>query len=320
MAESGQHDQRYERYDGGSPEAEQLVFERLARELMAVQVKNRRAGGGEIARAFHAKAPLGVENARLRFHDDLPVALRVGFAQPGADYPAVVRLSNASGIRQGDGSPDLRGAAVRVQVSDGESHDLLATSYPVSHASDAREFVAFAKAMAGARSPLRKAFGLFVKLPPAVGLGTAARMRRNVQAATRRTVNSLANEIYWHHPPWARRPLPAPAAADRVAATYAPGEPGGPGVRRDHDLHVAQRGAAPLRAGGGGADPDNGTPIMSKPNLTMAGRTAGSPDNAQDTHFFLVNDSGTTSCAGCRRRRTSRSTKRPWCRGPASRR
>ena len=28
MAETGQHDQRYERYDGGSPEAERLVFER----------------------------------------------------------------------------------------------------------------------------------------------------------------------------------------------------------------------------------------------------------------------------------------------------
>ncbi|MDX2822563.1 hypothetical protein PV416_15955 [Streptomyces ipomoeae] len=40
-------------------------------------------------------------------------------------------------------------------------------------------------------------------------------------------------------------------------------------------------------------DPDNGTPIMSKPNLTMTGRTAGSPDNAQGTHFFLVNDTGT---------------------------
>ncbi|WP_327342585.1 peroxidase family protein [Streptomyces europaeiscabiei] len=197
MAETGKHDQRYERYDGGSPEAERLVFERLARELMAVQVKNRRAGGGDIARAFHAKAPLGVENARLRFHDDLPVALRVGFAQPGADYPAVVRLSNASGIRQGDGSPDLRGAAVRVRVTDGVSHDLLATSHPVSHASDAREFVAFAKAMAGARSPLRKALGLFVKLPLAVGPATATRMRRNVQEATRRSVDSLANETYW---------------------------------------------------------------------------------------------------------------------------
>lgn len=40
-------------------------------------------------------------------------------------------------------------------------------------------------------------------------------------------------------------------------------------------------------------DPRNDQPIMAKPNLTMAGRTAGSPDNAQGTHFFLINDSGT---------------------------
>ena len=40
-------------------------------------------------------------------------------------------------------------------------------------------------------------------------------------------------------------------------------------------------------------DPRNGEPIMAKPNLNMAGRTAGSPDNAQGTHFFMINDSGT---------------------------
>ncbi|MFF5083534.1 hypothetical protein ACFY36_41345 [Actinoplanes sp. NPDC000266] len=40
-------------------------------------------------------------------------------------------------------------------------------------------------------------------------------------------------------------------------------------------------------------DPRDGAPIMAKPNLTMAGRTAGSPDNAQGTSFFLINDSGT---------------------------
>lgn len=40
-------------------------------------------------------------------------------------------------------------------------------------------------------------------------------------------------------------------------------------------------------------DPRNGEPIMAKPNVHMAGRTAGSPDNAQGTHFFLINDSGT---------------------------
>jgi hypothetical protein len=40
-------------------------------------------------------------------------------------------------------------------------------------------------------------------------------------------------------------------------------------------------------------DPRDGTPIMAKPNLNMVGRSAGSPDNAQGTHFFLINDSGT---------------------------
>jgi hypothetical protein len=40
-------------------------------------------------------------------------------------------------------------------------------------------------------------------------------------------------------------------------------------------------------------DPRNGEAIMSKPNLNMTGRAAGSPDNAQGTHFFMINDSGT---------------------------
>ncbi|ARX82343.1 peroxidase [Streptomyces alboflavus] len=195
---SGQYEQSYERYQGGSPQAERVLFERLARELMTVQRANMRAANaGSPARVQHAKSSLGVENARLRFRDDLPEELRCGYAQPGAEYPATVRLSGASGIGQADGAPDLRGAAVRVEVSAAESHDLLATNWPVSHAKDAREFVAFAKALAGARSPLWKAFGLFVKLPLAVGLTAATRMRRNIQAATRHTVNSLAGETYF---------------------------------------------------------------------------------------------------------------------------
>jgi len=40
-------------------------------------------------------------------------------------------------------------------------------------------------------------------------------------------------------------------------------------------------------------DPRDGTPIMAKPNLHLGGRTAGSPDNAQGTHFFMINDTGT---------------------------
>jgi hypothetical protein len=40
-------------------------------------------------------------------------------------------------------------------------------------------------------------------------------------------------------------------------------------------------------------DQRTGRLIMAKPSLNMVGRSAGSPDNAQGTHFFLINDAGT---------------------------
>ncbi|MFD8460552.1 peroxidase family protein [Streptomyces antimycoticus] len=191
----------YEAYEGGSPEAERRRFEKLTRELM--RARRTRPGGADspgapqLLRPFRAKAALSVENARLRFRDDLPPELCVGYARPGAEYPAVVRLSSASGTERHDTTPDLRRMAVRVQAGPEETHDLLATSFPVSHAADVHEFVAFAKATAGAGSTVEKAFGLFVRLPLAVGWATADRMRRNVRIATRHTVGSLARETFW---------------------------------------------------------------------------------------------------------------------------
>jgi hypothetical protein len=188
----------YERYTGGSAEAERLLFDRLARELMRVQAKLKRVSrSAEFARTFHAKPVLAVRNAVLEVDEDLPQDLRVGWFTPGAEYPTTVRLSNATGLRQADLVPDLRGVALRVRVSGKESHDLLMTNYPVSHAKDAREFVAFAKAMAGAQSRLGQAFAAFVKLPLAVGPATALRMVRNVREGSRRPVRSLALESYW---------------------------------------------------------------------------------------------------------------------------
>jgi hypothetical protein len=190
--------EQYERYAGGSPEFERRLFERFARDLMLVQLKTgRRARSRGIERAFHAKGLLGVENARLRFLSGLPEDLRTGFAQPDAEYPVIVRFSNASGLRQADAVPDLRGVALRIQVGPEETHDLLMANHPVSHAANAREFVSFAQAMAGADTPLRKTFGLYVRLPWKVGWFTAARMRRNIKAGTGRTVRSLALETYW---------------------------------------------------------------------------------------------------------------------------
>ncbi|WP_413104601.1 peroxidase family protein [Streptomyces sp. Inha503] len=193
----------HEAYEGGSPEAEWLRFQKLAHELMRMRRYSGDTGGTDGSGAprpplaFHGEAALGVENARLRFRDDLPPELCVGYARPGAEYPAVVRLSSASGSEGYGATPDLRRLAVRVQAGPEETHDLLATSFPVSHAADAHEFVAFAKATARAGSTVEKAFGLFVRLPLAVGWATADRMRRNMRIATRHTVGSLARETFW---------------------------------------------------------------------------------------------------------------------------
>src|SRR6201999_1678994 len=102
--------------------------------------------------------------------------------------------SNASGAGQADYKKDLRGVALRVKVSDTEQHDLLATNFPVSHARDARQFVAFAKATAG--GIVGKAFGL-AGLVFRFGPGEVIRMLKNVSTARNHKPASLALETYW---------------------------------------------------------------------------------------------------------------------------
>ena len=183
---------------GGSPEAERLEFERLAREIMRVQLKTAKAASAHgvphsVDRAFHARSTLALDDAELRFLD-LPEDLRAGFAQPGASYPTVVRFSNAAGTGQPDTEPDLRGVALRVQVSPEEVHDLLMTNYPVSHARSAHQFVEFAKATAGGR--VSRALGL-LRLVRILGPHEVIRMLRNVMTGRKRTVTSVATETYW---------------------------------------------------------------------------------------------------------------------------
>ncbi|MFC6066038.1 catalase [Streptomyces ochraceiscleroticus] len=197
---------QYERYEGGSAEAERLLFERLRADIVRVQQKNQQAAGaGSPARVFHASPVLGLDNARLRFLDSLPAGLSGGFAQPGAAYPVTVRLSSSTGIPRPDAAPDLRGVALRIQAAQDQSHDLLMLNTPASHAADAREFVAFATVMAGVTSTAAVASRFLFALPRAVGWSTANRMRRVLQAATGRKVGSLARETYWSQSPilWA---------------------------------------------------------------------------------------------------------------------
>ncbi|MFG1609443.1 peroxidase family protein [Actinoplanes sp. NPDC049265] len=199
-----------ESYLGGSPEAERVLFEDLARKIMRAQVKN--AAGGKIVAGFQAKGTYVVDEASLRFVDDLPPELTAGFAQPGAAYPATVRFSNAEGRLLSDKDADLRGVALRV-----DGHDLTMTSAPVAHARDAQQFVDFALLTAG--GGLSRATGL-LRLPFVVGPVEAVRMIRNILGG-RTTIASVATISYWSRTPirwgdtavqYSLRPL-APAAA-----------------------------------------------------------------------------------------------------------
>ena len=214
-----------EQYSRGSAKAEYREFQQLAQDIMRVQSKVRkRVSPGvpcPIQRAFHAKATLAVDDAELRVNDDLSEDLRVGFAQPGKAYRTIVRCSNAAGSGKPDFAPDLRGIALRIQVDDSTSHDLLATNSPVSHARNARQFVEFAKATAG--GPISMILGV-PRLAGLFGIPETARMLCNYQTARKQPVDSVATQTYW-----SRGALKwGPELAVRYLLRPAPGAPQGP--------------------------------------------------------------------------------------------
>ena len=215
-----------EQYSGGSAEAEYKEFQQLARGIMRVQSKVRKRVSRPglpcpIQRAFHAKATLAVDDAELRVNDDLSEDLRVGFAQPGKAYRTIVRCSNAAGSGKPDFAPDLRGIALRIQVDDSTSHDLLTNNFPVSHARNARQFVEFAIATAG--GPISMVLGL-PRLAKLFGIRETARMLRNVQTARKQPVDSVATQTYW-----SRGALTwGPGVAVRYLLRPAPRAPQGP--------------------------------------------------------------------------------------------
>ncbi|MCO8277299.1 catalase [Actinoplanes sp. TRM 88003] len=219
--------QWHEAFLGGSPEVERVIFDRVAQQIMLTQLRNRPARGAPIVAGFQAKGTYAVDDAHLRFVDDLPPELQVGFARPGAAYRTSVRFSNAEGRILDDREPDLRGAALRITVTEDEQHDLLMTNAPVSHARDARQFAEFALATAG--GGVGRYTGL-VKLAFVLGPAEAARMVRNVVAARRR-ITSVATETYWSRTPitWGAelavqyllRPVPdAPEGGERDSPDF----------------------------------------------------------------------------------------------------
>jgi Animal haem peroxidase/Catalase len=210
-----------------------------------MQLKNAKTASAHgvphgVDRTFHAKSTLATDQAELRFLD-LPGDLSHGFAQPGRAYPVIVRFSNAEGTGQSDAAPDLRGAALRVQVSPEESHDLLMTNFPVSYARNARQFVAFAVAMTGGR--LSQLLGV-LRLVGQFGVRETVRMLRNVLSG-RRTVRSVATERYWSRGAmrW------GPTLAVRYLLRPAPGTPPAPRPPQDDPNFLSTEAARRLAAG-----------------------------------------------------------------------
>ena len=233
-------------YSGGSAEAELAEFQQLAHAIMAVQTATRKKISSHdvphpIQRAFHAKATLAVDDAVLKF-GELPEDLQVGPALPRASYPTTVRFSNAAGSGAPDFARDMRGIALRVQISDTESIDLLATNYPVSHARNARQFVEFATATAGGR--ISQLLGI-ARLVKAVGPCETVRMFRNVSAARKQPVASVASQTYW-----SRGALTwGPEVAVRYLLRPAPGTPVGPEPSKTDPCYLSTEAIRRLRQG-----------------------------------------------------------------------
>jgi hypothetical protein len=178
-------------YLDGSPEAEEAHFRDLADVVVGLQRTNKRTAGSPVSRrTFHAKIVVGVDNAELAFRADLPADLGAGDFTAGARLPATVRLSNASGTVRPDGSPDLRGAALKIALPDGSDHDLLMTSYPVSHARNATQFVEIAEIGAGPQDQIQP------RMLARFGPSETARILDNLRQANRPSA-SLALESYW---------------------------------------------------------------------------------------------------------------------------
>jgi len=139
---------------------------------------------------LHARQLVGIKNAELIIDANLPSHFAVGHFTAGARLPVIARFSSASALPQPDSLPDMRGAALKIGVNGDAVHDLLMTSFPVSHARNARQFVEFAVIASGDRTTLVE------RVADAFGEAEAKRMLGNIQCGARQCV-SLALERFW---------------------------------------------------------------------------------------------------------------------------
>lgn len=183
-----------ESYTGGSLQAELASIEQFACDMRDIHARIAARTGEPGNRTLHAKIIAGFQNARLTMHHELPADLYAGYMAPGETYSASVRFSNASPVCVGDGLPDMRGAAMRVRLGDDNYHDLLMTSFPVSHARHARQFVEVAKIATGPKALI------LPRLVLSQGLSETRRILRNIRSGSK-PCESIATLQFWSRAP-----------------------------------------------------------------------------------------------------------------------
>jgi hypothetical protein len=181
-------------YAGGSREAEQRMFDGFAKDIREIQRRVATKTARKGMRTLHAKILVGIQNAQLHIAKEIPERFAAGYFRPGAAFPVIIRLSNAAPVYLGDAGADMRGVALRIEVGNGAYHDLLMTSYPVSHARDAKQFIAVAQIGTGPKALVMP------RLLLTLGFSETWRVIANIKAASR-PVESLASLRFWSRAP-----------------------------------------------------------------------------------------------------------------------
>lgn len=142
----------FETIEPGEAEATQALTE-LLRGMMARDNRE-----GAMKRDVHIKMH-GVLRAEFSVLPDLSPELRVGLFATPRTYPAWVRLSNSANAVKPDGSPDIRGFAIKLMDVPGRklvpgqesepTHDFILISAPVFPNRNAAEFYGLAAAVIG---------------------------------------------------------------------------------------------------------------------------------------------------------------------------
>lgn len=186
-------------YLGGSPDKEKAIIDRLVADVHREVGEIARKSGRPPQRPQHTKMIGGITNAIFRVAAGLPDEFRYGFLIPGAEYPAVVRLSNAAAYPVKEDMNDLHGAAIAVYPNVGDTHHWLMTNAEVHHARNAVEALATSIAFCfpGKFNKLKGTLRLIRQL----GLGNTLRIVRTLKAQTAIPVESMATETFFSRAP-----------------------------------------------------------------------------------------------------------------------